>query len=397
MAVDFDLVCFSHLRWDFVFQRPQHLLTRCAKERNVWFVEEPLFGATSSQLDIKQADGVYVVVPHLPEDCSAEQACDLQRQLLDVLLARRIRSALGLWYYTPMALPFTRHLQPALTVYDCMDELANFKGAPPVMGQLERELFSRADLVFAGGHSLYKHKRSHHPRLYCFPSSVEVSHFAAARRLGGGEEPADQAAIPYPRLGFFGVIDERMDLDLIAAVAKARPGWQLVMLGPVAKIDPASLPRLANIRWLGAKTYKELPRYVSGWDVALLPFACNDATRFISPKKTPEYLAAGKPVVATPSRMSSILMLISVLYPSPPPPRSSSPRSRARSGIRDRLGSSKPTIGSPTSPGIEPGLRWPDSLTKWSLGNRSLHPLSPPPLLSRAQCRFPGITQRSAG
>jgi UDP-galactopyranose mutase len=300
MSADFDLVCFSHLRWDFVFQRPQHLLSRCAREREVLFVEEPIFGATTAQVELRQADGVTIVVPHLSSSCSPEQACALQRQLLDVLLARRVRSPLALWYYTPMALPFTRHLPRIATVYDCMDELANFQGAPPLLGQLERELLGRADLVFTGGHSLYEHKRPHHPRVFPFPSSVDVPHFAAARQ--GGPQPSDQAVIPQPRLGFFGVIDERMDLGLLAAIATARPDWQLVMLGPVVKIDPATLPKLPNIHWLGGKTYKELPRYIAGWDVALLPFACNDATRFISPTKTPEYLAAGKPVVSTPIR-----------------------------------------------------------------------------------------------
>ena len=299
MSAHFDLVCFSHLRWDFVFQRPQHLLTRCAKQRRVLFIEEPIFGGDTARLELRESDGVEVVVPHLPV-CSPEQACELQRQLLEVLLARRSRTPLVFWYYTPMALPFTRQLQPAVTVYDCMDELANFHGAPPLLGQLERELLGRADLVFTGGYSLYEHKRPHHPHVHPFPSSVDVPHFAAAR--SGWDDPADQAAIAHPRLGFFGVIDERMDLPLLAAIATARPDWQLVMLGPVVKIDPASLPRCANIHWLGGKTYKELPRYIAGWDVALLPFACNASTRFISPTKTPEYLAAGKPVVSTPIR-----------------------------------------------------------------------------------------------
>ncbi len=300
MSVAFELVCFSHLRWDFVFQRPQHLLTRCAREHRVLFIEEPVFGAAPTHLSLRQKDGVNVVVPCLPDGCSAEQASALQRQLLDVLLARQARLPQVHWYYTPMALPFTRHLQPLVTVYDCMDELANFKGAPPLLGQLERELLGRADLVFTGGHSLYEHKRAHHPGVRPFPSSVDVSHFAAARSRCA--EPADQKEIARPRLGFFGVIDERMDLELIAAIAQARPDWQLVMIGPVVKIDPGALPRAANLHWLGAKTYAELPSYIAGWDVALLPFACNEATRFISPTKTPEYLAAGKPVVSTPIR-----------------------------------------------------------------------------------------------
>jgi UDP-galactopyranose mutase len=299
MLADFDLVCFSHLRWNFVFQRPQHLLTRCAREREVLFVEEPIFGG-ATELELRQSDGVLVAVPHLPAGSEGEPAWALQRQLLDELLARRAPGPLALWYYTPMALPFTRHLQPVATIYDCMDELANFKGAPPELCDLERELLGRADLVFTGGHSLFEHKRRHHPHTYPFPSSVDVAHFATARQAGA--DPADQAAIPHPRLGFFGVIDERMDLDLLAAVAAARPDWHLILLGPVVKIDAASLPRAANIHWLGGKTYQELPRYIAGWEVALLPFAQNEATRFISPTKTPEYLAAGKAVVSTPIR-----------------------------------------------------------------------------------------------
>jgi UDP-galactopyranose mutase len=154
--------------------------------------------------------------------------------------------------------------------------------------------------VFTGGQSLYEAKRGRHPNVHAFPSSVDVAHFAQARTATS--EPADQRPLPHPRLGFFGVIDERMDLDLLAAVATAQPDWQIVMLGPVVKIDPASLPRPANIHYLGGKTYEELPVYISGWDVALIPFARNEATRFISPTKTPEYMAAGKPVVSTPIR-----------------------------------------------------------------------------------------------
>lgn len=302
MSFEYDLLCFSHLRWNFVFQRPQHLLTRCARERGVLFFEEPIFDAGTPELRLTpQPDGVTVAVPHLPPGTGEDEAIALQRRLLDELMAQRRAQRFAAWYYTPMALPFTQQLQPVVTVYDCMDELANFQGAPTKLRQLERELLRRADLVFTGGHSLYEAKRQHHPRVYPFPSSVDVPHFAAARG-DLGPEPADQADIPHPRLGFFGVIDERMDLALLDAVAAARPDWQLVMLGPVVKIDPASLPRRDNIHWLGGKSYKELPRYIAGWDVALLPFAQNDATRFISPTKTPEYLAAGRPVVSTPIR-----------------------------------------------------------------------------------------------
>jgi len=198
-----------------------------------------------------------------------------------------------------MALAFTQHIKPRAVVYDCMDELSLFHGAPPVLKEREALLLKQADVVFAGGHSLYEYKRSHsqHRNIHPFPSSVDVSHFGQARAALA--DPADQAEIPHPRVGFFGVIDERTDLALLAELADLRPELQLVMVGPVVKISPDALPRRANLHWLGGKSYQELPAYLAGWGGAMLPFARNDATRFISPTKTPEYLAAGKPVVST--------------------------------------------------------------------------------------------------
>jgi UDP-galactopyranose mutase len=178
-----------------------------------------------------------------------------------------------------------------------MDELSAFKGASPILKDREAELFGRADLVFTGGQSLYEAKRHQHPNVYAFPSSIDSTHFAQARSIT--VEPPDQADIPRPRLGFFGVIDERMDIELLRAVAEARPDWQLVVIGPVVKIDPKELPACSNLPYLGGKSYAELPAYLAGWDVALMPFARNESTRFISPTKTPEYLAAGCPVVST--------------------------------------------------------------------------------------------------
>src|SRR5918998_4520417 len=217
--------------------------------------------------------------------------------MIDRLFSERSIREQVLWYYTPMALVFTRHLRPLATIYDCMDELSAFRGAPPALRSREAELFRRADLVFTGGHSLYEAKRDKHPAVYAFPSSIDRAHFAQARERVS--EPADQAPLPGPRLGFFGVLDERFDTELLDAAAAARPEWQFVMIGPVVKIDPASLPKRENIHYLGGKQYAELPAYLSGWDVALMPFARNESTRFISPTKTPEYLAAGRAVVST--------------------------------------------------------------------------------------------------
>jgi UDP-galactopyranose mutase len=294
------MICFSHLRWDFVYQRPQHLMARFAKHLRVFFIEEPVHeDGIKPQLQVRQTPGgVMVAVPHLPHGLDADGANHAQRALLDELcLKEGIRDPI-LWYYTPMSGAFSNHLRASVVVYDCMDELSAFKFAPPALREMEQALMRRADLVFTGGYSLYEAKRKQHPRVYAFPSSVDVAHFAQAR--GAIEDPADQAAIAHPRLGFFGVIDERMDIELLAAIAERRPDWQLMMLGPVVKIDPADLPKHPNIHYLGGKKYEELPAYLAGWDVALMPFALNESTQFISPTKTPEYLAGGKPVVSTP-------------------------------------------------------------------------------------------------
>jgi UDP-galactopyranose mutase len=293
-----DLLCLSHLRWNFVFQRPQHLMTRWARDRRVFFFEEPIFRAgINPHLEIERSLSVTVVVPHLPQTLSVQRSAAALRVLVDELMRSEAINDYVTWYYTPMALTFTDHLTPRAVVYDCMDELSAFKGAPAILRAREAELMRLAGLVLTGGQSLFEAKRHQHSNIHPFPSSVDVAHFAQARRVT--TDPPDQVAIPHPRLGFFGVIDERMDLALVDGVAAARPDWHFVLIGPVVKIDPAALPRRPNIHYLGPKQYDELPHYVAGWDVATLPFARNEATRFISPTKTPEYMAAGKPVVST--------------------------------------------------------------------------------------------------
>jgi glycosyltransferase involved in cell wall biosynthesis len=286
-------LCFSHLRWNFVHQRPQHLLSRAARTYRVFFVEEPIFGGDRPHLDIRhESCGVTVVTPRIAD------AGDSAR-LLQSFYAGLADERLILWYYTPLALNQSRNLKADLVVYDCMDELSAFKFAPPELKSVEAELLDRAQVVFTGGHSLYQAKRRLHSNVHAFPSSVDAGHFNEAR---GGKlpDPADQASLPRPRLGFFGVIDERLNLDLVAGMADRRPDWSFVMIGPVVKIDPASLPRRPNIHWLGGRDYKELPSYLAHWDVGIMPFAINEATRFISPTKTPEFLAAGLPVVSSP-------------------------------------------------------------------------------------------------
>lgn len=297
-----DVLCLSHLRWGFVFQRPNHLMTRFARERRVFFVEEPVFGEPAPRLEVRTTgdDGLHVVVPHLPHGTGHEAIEVAQRTMLDDLVrTHEIQDPL-VWVYTPMALGWARHVPAVATVYDCMDELSLFHGAPPALRMREKELFGRADVVFTGGVSLWEAKKDHHPNVHAMPSSVDASHFASARH--GKNDPADQREIPHPRVGFFGVVDERFDRALVEDVARRRPDVHFVILGPVVKVDPSSLPKLPNIHYLGQKGYPDLPAYLAGWDLGFMPFAINDATRFISPTKTPEFLAAGCPVVSTPIR-----------------------------------------------------------------------------------------------
>jgi glycosyltransferase involved in cell wall biosynthesis len=295
-----DWICFSHLRWNFVYQRPQHLMSRMCKSHRVFYIEEPVFD-DGMHYDIQQqSDTLWVVVPHLLREMSEESIHISLREFLSRLLVNMNIKRYACWYYTPMALIFSDHLIPLITVFDCMDELSGFKFAPQALKDLEKKLLRRADVVFTGGHSLYEAKKNQHDNIYPFPSSIDLEHFYSARSLN--EDPEDQATIPHPRFGFYGVIDERMNIRMIKEVAVRKRDWHFVLIGPVVKISENSLPRFDNIHYLGMKSYQQLPSYLAGWDVAIMPFALNEATRFISPTKTPEYLAGGKPVISTPIR-----------------------------------------------------------------------------------------------
>jgi UDP-galactopyranose mutase len=293
------IVCMSHLRWNFVFQRPQHLMTRFAKTRPVMVFEEPLPAEPGAAMgvDIRVcADtAVIVVTPRVPDGLEGACRNAVLRQLLDEAISSHGFERPVLWYYTPMMLPIARHVAASAVVYDCMDELANFAFAPPELTTLERELFATADVVFTGGYSLYEAKQDQHDNIHPFPSSVDRAHFAKARQAAAVRSER-------PKLGFFGVIDERMDLGMIDAVAAARPEWDFEIVGPVVKISPEQLPQRPNLTYPGQKSYQDLPACLASWDVALMPFAINESTRFISPTKTPEYLSAGRPVVSTPIR-----------------------------------------------------------------------------------------------
>ncbi|KRB84702.1 FAD-dependent oxidoreductase [Noviherbaspirillum sp. Root189] len=293
------IIVFSHLRWDFVFQRPQHLLSRMARHYPVVIVEEPVYDAERTYLKTySPIPNVLVCQPHTPVNMPGfhdDQLPHLQKLLKQVVRDYPDHMA---WFYTPMALPLLQELQPRLVVYDCMDELASFKNAPKQLLQRESALLKVADIVFTGGQSLYRSKRDRHPNVHCFPSSVDSAHFLQA--LDRTNSHPAHREIPGPRLGFYGVIDERFDVDLIGRLADAHAMWQIVLVGPVVKIDPATLPQRENIHYLGQQPYEALPQFLAGWDVCLLPFAMNESTRFISPTKTLEYMAAELPIVSTP-------------------------------------------------------------------------------------------------
>jgi UDP-galactopyranose mutase len=305
MQPQYTIAAFSHLRWNFVYQRPQHLLSRLAVRHPVVFIEEPELDADGPPRweRSKPQSNLTVYRPRTPVRTPGFHAD--QFPVLQPLLGE-LRAELGdpnvlAWLYTPMALPLARVLAPDAVVYDCMDELSLFLGAPPELLSHEAELLDYADVMFTGGPSLFRAKQSRHRNVHCFPSSVDAAHFRLTDADGRPvNEADDQAELSHPRLGFYGVIDERLDLEIVGRIADAHPEWQIVLVGPVVKIDPERLPRRPNIHYFGQRNYDELPRYLAGWDICLLPFARNDATRFISPTKTLEYMAAELPIVSTP-------------------------------------------------------------------------------------------------
>ncbi|MGN6703880.1 MAG: FAD-dependent oxidoreductase [Burkholderiaceae bacterium] len=290
---------FSHLRWDFVYQRPQHLLSRLAEHYRIVFFEEPEFREGAAALECMQpATNITVCKPYTPVDMPGFHDDHLPYLKKMVRELGREHPDQIVWFYTPMALPLLQELKPSLVVYDCMDELAAFRNPPKQLLQRENAVLKLADIVFTGGPSLYNAKKERHPNVHCFPSSVDVAHFEQALDRANAH-PAHRD-ISGPRLGFYGVIDERFDTELIAQVADAHPQWQIVLVGPVVKIEPEALPRRDNIHYIGQQPYEALPQFLAGWDVCLLPFAMNESTKFISPTKTLEYMAAELPIVSTP-------------------------------------------------------------------------------------------------
>jgi glycosyltransferase involved in cell wall biosynthesis len=306
-----NLLCLSHLNWDHVWQRPQQLMTRLTERYRVCYVDPPQVSDSVPEPQLVEYgthSGVEVLRPHFPLSMANDPVgyWSTWHNLLPELLAR-VGPNTVLWVFSPYADTLVARALPhiRLSVYDCMDDLASFRGGSPELRIREEWLLAQVDLVFTGGYSMYLARKDRHPRVHCFPSGVDIVHYQQNARpaINGGActraSSSLLAGIPRPRLGYFGVLDERIDWELIATVAARQPHWHWVLIGPTAKVDPAELPKAANIHYLGKKPYAELPAYLRGFDIATMPFALNEATRYISPTKTLEYLAGGKWVLSS--------------------------------------------------------------------------------------------------
>ena len=305
---DLPVIVHCHLRWDFVWQRPQQIFSRLAAHHPIAFVEEPMLQEGGSRLDVSEPlANVARIIPVLStskKNDGSDNQCAAVLPLLrrafteHPLLRGRFASPIQ-WFYSPMTAPiFLDGFDSVGTVYDCMDELAQFRFAPPALREREQLLISRADVVFTGGYQLFQSKSHYHSNVHFYGCGVDADHYSKAR-LVETELPEEVANLPRPIFGYFGVIDERLDYILLAQLARQMPEASIVMVGPFAKVEQQSVPNLPNIHWLGQRAYTELPALVKSFDVCLMPFALNDATQYINPTKTLEYMAAGKPVVST--------------------------------------------------------------------------------------------------
>lgn len=303
---DFPIVVHSHLRWSFVWQRPQQIHSRLARRHPVLFVEEPLpDDSAAPRLEISEPwPNVLVAQPRLPAASEGDTATTEREREIVRLLERERPAGFDRavhWFYSPQLIPqLDAFGDPIAVVYDCMDELTQFAFAPRQLAEREKELLAVADVVFTGGYELYRAKSRRHDNVHFFGCGVDFDHFH--RAAVDAEVAADLRAIPAPRLGYVGVIDERLDYPLIESLARENPDCSIVFVGPVVKVDAASLPRAKNVHYLGARDYADLPSYLAGFQVCLMPFAMNEASQFINPTKTLEYLASARPVLSTPIR-----------------------------------------------------------------------------------------------
>ena len=292
-----------------MWQRPQQFLSRLSARHRVLFVEGPVpsdkvKNATVNLREVSDYPNIVVVQMQMPATRWQDGAWvdKERRRLVQSVLAGPLGSNFEdpvQWFYDPMAVTaFAGHLDERALVYDCMDQLSQFKGAPPELVRRERELLAVADVVFAGGPKMWVDKREHNANCFSYGCGVDVNHFGRARQETT-EIPADVRNFSGPVLGYFGVVDERIDYDLLAGLADHDPEWNVVIVGPTTKVDPAMFPKRPNLHWLGGRDYSQLPAYAKRFDVCLMPFAINEATEFINPTKALEYMATATPIVST--------------------------------------------------------------------------------------------------
>jgi len=320
----YPIIVHSHLRWDWVWQRPQQFLSRLSKRHRILFVEGPTVVDTDAAPrsivhHLPDYPNITVVQTEFPKarfDDGAWVDGERHRLLKEVLsgpLAHKFDNPVQ-WFYDPMAVTaFAGKMDEIAVVYDCMDELSQFKGAPPALIQRERELLAVADVVFAGGRKMHESKSRYNTNCHFYGCGVDIAHFGKAR-TSQTVVPADIAAVRKPVLGYFGVVDERMDYELIGKLADADPDWSVVMVGPACKVDPAEFPQRPNLHWLGGRQYAELPAYAKSFDVCIMPFALNEATEYINPTKALEYMATGKLIVssAVPDVVSNFSQVVKI-------------------------------------------------------------------------------------
>ena len=298
-----DVVVLSHLRWDFVYQRPQHLMTRAAGRHRVLFIEEPLSADTFAFQMRTDTSGVRVVQPLLPSGTPDPDAESWLRGALTDLVAE--------WRGAGWSSGTTRSWPSRSAAISRPRSRSSTAWISSARFAVRHQPFARAKTRSSVAPTLSSPGAGAFGRrsgacIRVFTVSRAASTFRTSRRPGWRSEPPALASIPHPRLVYAGVIDERIDLDLLHALADSGAG-EVVLIGPVAKIDPADIPRGPHIHALGQRPYAELPSFFAHADLGLMPFALNEATRFISPTKTPEYLAAGHRSCRLRSPMSSAI------------------------------------------------------------------------------------------
>lgn len=306
---EFPIIVHSHLGWDWVWQRPQQFHSRLSKSHPILFVEGPVVTdqLTTSRVTLREVSdypNIVVLQMQMPASRWSDGAwVDAERRrivqsVLEGPLSRKFENPVQ-WFYDPMAVTaFAGQMDEQANVYDCMDELSQFKGAPPELVRRERDLLAVADVVFAGGPKMARSKSRFNSNCYSFGCGVDIKHFGKARH-GRTRVPADIASMSGPVLGYIGVVDERLDYELLAALADHNPSWNVAIVGPSTKVDPADFPKRSNLHFLGGRDYSQLPAYAKGFDVCMMPFAKNAATEYINPTKALEYMATGRPIVST--------------------------------------------------------------------------------------------------